>query len=294
MLTATHAGSMGFGMGGGPVKFARSASGLPDWTCPSCGNVNFADRDVCNMRKCSRPRPPENMPHAGMMVMVPVQSLLPGAYGLSPSGMVVGSPPALGRDGAGGWTCAQCQNVNFADRAFCNMRRCGAPRSESMLQAPEPGPVSRPDPKGGWICEICNSVNYADREICFMRKCGAVRPGLDGRIQECPVADAAGDYGGDWQCAECGNNNFADRAFCNMRKCQSVRRLEDWACAACGNKNFADRMHCNMRKCGAQRVDVHPKAVAALAAMGKGSGKGPASLGATPLAGPPAAFGGRR
>ncbi|KAK8954788.1 RanBP2-type zinc finger protein [Platanthera zijinensis] len=28
-----------------------------DWICPNCGNRNFAFRNVCNMRKCSTPRP---------------------------------------------------------------------------------------------------------------------------------------------------------------------------------------------------------------------------------------------
>ncbi|KAJ0823037.1 putative Zinc finger, RanBP2-type [Helianthus annuus] len=27
-----------------------------DWECPKCGNVNFAFRTVCNMRKCSTPK----------------------------------------------------------------------------------------------------------------------------------------------------------------------------------------------------------------------------------------------
>ncbi|KAI7728973.1 hypothetical protein M8C21_000955, partial [Ambrosia artemisiifolia] len=28
-----------------------------DWECPQCGNVNFAFRTVCNMRKCNTPKP---------------------------------------------------------------------------------------------------------------------------------------------------------------------------------------------------------------------------------------------
>lgn len=28
-----------------------------DWTCPNCGNQNFAFRNVCNMRKCGTPKP---------------------------------------------------------------------------------------------------------------------------------------------------------------------------------------------------------------------------------------------
>lgn len=28
-----------------------------DWTCPQCGNVNFAFRTNCNLRKCNAPKP---------------------------------------------------------------------------------------------------------------------------------------------------------------------------------------------------------------------------------------------
>lgn len=31
-----------------------------DWTCPSCGNVNFSFRMTCNMRNCTQPRPADH------------------------------------------------------------------------------------------------------------------------------------------------------------------------------------------------------------------------------------------
>ena len=31
-----------------------------DWTCPSCGNVNFSFRTTCNMRNCTQPRPADH------------------------------------------------------------------------------------------------------------------------------------------------------------------------------------------------------------------------------------------
>ncbi|XP_028548849.1 ranBP2-type zinc finger protein At1g67325-like [Dendrobium catenatum] len=40
-------------------KRARTDGGRreDDWTCPSCGNVNFSFRTTCNMRNCTQSRP---------------------------------------------------------------------------------------------------------------------------------------------------------------------------------------------------------------------------------------------
>lgn len=67
-------------------------------------------------------------------------------------------PPRLLR-GMGEWTCKVCNNVNYAHRTFCNMRRCNAPRPE-------------------WVCALCSNLNYAHRTHCNMRKCRAPRPPL--------------------------------------------------------------------------------------------------------------------
>uniref|UniRef100_A0A7S1MID5 RanBP2-type domain-containing protein n=1 Tax=Alexandrium catenella TaxID=2925 RepID=A0A7S1MID5_ALECA len=57
----------------------------------------------------------------------------------------------------GDWLCSQCGNMNFADRAFCNMRKCSAPRQLT-----------------DWVCS-CGNTNYADRAVCNMRRCGLPR-----------------------------------------------------------------------------------------------------------------------
>jgi len=31
-----------------------------DWTCPSCGNVNFSFRTTCNMHNCTQSRPADH------------------------------------------------------------------------------------------------------------------------------------------------------------------------------------------------------------------------------------------
>lgn len=40
----------------------------------------------------------------------------------------------VGPDGLfeGDWVCPKCENVNFAFRTTCNMKKCGAPRPASV------------------------------------------------------------------------------------------------------------------------------------------------------------------
>mmetsp|Transcript_20910 Transcript_20910/g.43415 ORF Transcript_20910/g.43415 Transcript_20910/m.43415 type:complete len:230 (-) Transcript_20910:106-795(-) len=176
----------------------------------------------------------------------------------------------------GDWTCQKCHNLNYADRMFCNMRKCNAPR-----------------PAQEWICVACGNNNFADRAFCNMRRCRAPRPGSQmtpmpgGALQQAMVQGAlelsTGDQSslpsrparmGDWICSHCGNLNFADRAFCNMRKCSAPRALTEWVCS-CGNANYADRLVCNMRKCGATRTDLHPTVLQELSMKGFGKGAAP-------------------
>jgi len=56
--------------------------------------------------------------------------------------------------------------MNFADRAFCNMRKCGAARVLT-----------------DWVC-ACGNTNYADRMVCNMRKCGAPRKDVHPKVLE--------------------------------------------------------------------------------------------------------------
>mmetsp|Transcript_46251 Transcript_46251/g.110817 ORF Transcript_46251/g.110817 Transcript_46251/m.110817 type:complete len:175 (-) Transcript_46251:94-618(-) len=124
-----------------------------DWICTACGNANYADRAFCNMRKCRAPRGgfagAPQMAAAMPVTPAAVQDLA-GTVGL-PDGLL-SRPPR-----EGDWICRHCQNMNFGDRAFCNMRKCGAPRELA-----------------DWVCS-CGNINYADRMVCNMRKCGAAR-----------------------------------------------------------------------------------------------------------------------
>lgn len=250
----------------------RSAEAFEDsWQCPKCNNVNFGDRIVCNMRKCGAPRPGTELAENETDFL---SNLLEGGEGAATKKSAI-------EQRQDSWSCLKCGNLNFGDRAYCNMRKCGAPKP-----LPERGHLEQ-----GWQCSACGNSNFADRQYCNLRKCGAPRPGF----QQMPWPNlmgmtmfqkgypsaqkgaAKGGIGGgsSWQC-ECGNTNFKDRAFCNMRKCGKPRVLEAWLCSACGNRNFADRDVCNMRKCGTPRHDCDLAVFQELFSKGfvKGKGKG--------------------
>lgn len=208
---------------------------LGDWKCPSCGNTNFFDREVCNMRSCRTPRPEPGLD-------VP-QVEAPGSQ-------------ARG-DASEMWQCLACGNMNFADRSVCNMRKCGTPRGE--LAAPED---LRPAAEG---------LSAHDAGIGAVHK--VAQPALQrkGKGKQAKSGPSS-SRGTEWQCPACDNVNFADRPFCNMRKCGAPRPLEPWTCEKCGNNNFANRETCNMRKCQAARPDVPPEVLRFLTSKGKGKG----------------------
>ncbi|XP_078491828.1 zinc finger protein isoform X1 [Ciona intestinalis] len=79
-----------------------------DWTCPGCGNVNFARRMECN--RCKEAR---NV----------------GITKVKKGGVQIGKQAAEKSKGlfsADDWMCKTCGNVNWARRNDCNM--CNTPK----------------------------------------------------------------------------------------------------------------------------------------------------------------------
>ncbi|KAL2454446.1 Uncharacterized protein Adt_48052 [Abeliophyllum distichum] len=80
------------------AKRARTDGGRreDDWTCPSCGNVNFSFRTTCNMRNCTQPRPADhNSKSAAKPMQAPqgYSSAAPYLGSGAPSSMYMGVPP---------------------------------------------------------------------------------------------------------------------------------------------------------------------------------------------------------
>lgn len=83
-----------------------------------------------------------------------------------------------GPDGAsdGDWICPKCENVNFAFRTVCNMKKCGAPRPASGTNRSASGNQDSSAPEGSWTCSKCNNLNYPFRTVCNRKGCGSEKP----------------------------------------------------------------------------------------------------------------------
>ncbi|EPS70136.1 hypothetical protein M569_04627, partial [Genlisea aurea] len=78
-------------------KRARTDGGRreDDWTCPSCGNVNFSFRTTCNMRNCTQPRPADHIFKSAVKTMQAPQGYSSAGPFLGSGGpsMYMGVPP---------------------------------------------------------------------------------------------------------------------------------------------------------------------------------------------------------
>ncbi|CAM6045734.1 unnamed protein product [Sphagnum compactum] len=126
----------GMGGEGGPVELPGAGRGRGqgdgkpwqqegDWPCPnpSCGNINFAFRGVCN--RCGTGRPAGNAGGGG--------GGMGGGRGRgrgppdagSKGGRGPGGPPGL--FGPNDWNCPMCGNINWAKRTKCNICNTARP-----------------------------------------------------------------------------------------------------------------------------------------------------------------------
>mmetsp|Transcript_86270 Transcript_86270/g.180501 ORF Transcript_86270/g.180501 Transcript_86270/m.180501 type:complete len:414 (+) Transcript_86270:450-1691(+) len=134
--------------------FAPTFGKPGDWTCPACGDHQFARNEVC--RKCGA-KPPAG----GSGGMLDAPGGVPHKFG--------------------DWICPNCSDLVFARNSNC--RRCGTPNphSDNPGKGCGKGDFHHPlphQPHGGmpgdWICTNCGDHCFASRTHC--RKCSSVRP----------------------------------------------------------------------------------------------------------------------
>jgi len=84
----------------GPGPGTAGAHPPGSWTCPTCNNVNWPKRTMCNKPDCRQPRPGLTMEQAIQMNQTHPE---------------------------GSWVCTSCNNVNWPQRTECN--KCHLPRT---------------------------------------------------------------------------------------------------------------------------------------------------------------------
>eukprot|EP01018_Ginkgo_biloba_P026776 Gb_38289 [translate_table: standard] len=252
-----------------------------DWTCPKCGNVNFAFRSICNMRNCSASKPADySSKTVGGPIPTPYGQALPSLYMGAPPATAVyigsqGIPPAYGASlpfgGASG--------IHY-DMPFSGVS--GVPYDYGAhVTASGPYSTMRMPSSYGHGAVIAQGPGYGATPLVdgyglgmpISRGALGLRPG--GFPDESGSRKRRGDglSDGDWVCPKCGNTNFSFRTICNMRNCSTPKPTEhpskmpngakssskapppegSWTCDKCGNVNYPFRTKCNRANCGAEK-----------------------------------------
>ncbi|XP_019707885.1 ranBP2-type zinc finger protein At1g67325 isoform X2 [Elaeis guineensis] len=259
-------------------KRARTDGGRreDDWTCPSCGNVNFSFRTTCNMRNCTQSRPADhNTKSTPKALQAPPPYTSSAGYmgSANPSSMYLGAPPY----GSSLFNGPQLPpyDLPFSGGSayhyeYGNRLSVGSPYGPMHMSGPPPyssGPMMG---TGG----MYGMPPLVDRYGLGLPPMGhgtmGARPGTYPDESSQKKAAGAG-RDSDWTCPNCGNINFSFRTVCNMRKCFTPRpgtqgsKSENskgskpkmpegsWKCEKCNNINYPFRTKCNRQNCGAEK-----------------------------------------
>lgn len=255
------------------VKRARTDGGRreDDWTCPSCGNVNFSFRTTCNMRNCTQPRPADHNSKSAPRSMPTPQgysSSSPYAGSGAPSSMYMGVPP-YGSSLFNGTSMppydvplpgGSAYHYNYGNRL-----PGGNPYRPLHLSGTPPysgGPMIG----NGGIYGVPQLMDRYGLGLPMGQTAMGPRPGF---FPEETPQKKDGTRENDWKCPNCGNVNFSFRTVCNMRKCNTPKPGSQagksgkssktdmpegsWKCDKCNNINYPFRTKCNRQNCGADK-----------------------------------------
>jgi len=186
-----------------------------DWICETCGNSNYADRVVCNRRTCGLPRPGSGGDDYGYDKFGGGKD-----FGKGKGGKDFGKGGKKGGKGGSDWICPACDNSNYADRMYCNMRNCGLPKPEGG----RPGPYDKGGDKGWGKGGGDKGWGKGGDDWGYGKGGGDKGWGKGGGKDKGGKGGKKGGKGDGWWCpAPCGNYNFADKIVCNLRHCQLPR-----------------------------------------------------------------------
>ncbi|WOL17215.1 ranBP2-type zinc finger protein [Canna indica] len=259
-------------------KRARTDGGRreDDWTCPSCGNVNFSFRTTCNMRNCTQSRPAD---HNGKFAPKSLQAPPPYSsaagyvgYG-APSSMYLRAPP-YGSSIFSGPPLPHYDMPFSGGSAYPyeygSRLSVGSPYGPLHMSGPPP--YSTGSLMGtGAMYGIPPMVDRYGLGLP-MEHHGSLGSRAGAYHDEGSQKKNAGEgRENDWTCPNCGNNNFGFRTVCNMRKCNTPRpgsqgsksdnsksskpKMPEgsWKCEKCNNINYPFRTKCNRQNCGAEK-----------------------------------------
>nr|GMD97834.1 ranBP2-type zinc finger protein At1g67325 isoform X1 [Ipomoea batatas] len=210
------------------AKRARTDGGRreDDWTCPSCGNVNFSFRTTCNMRNCTQPRPAD---HNSKSLAKPMHT--PQAYSTSapyvgsaaPSPMYMGIPP-YGTSVFNG-TSLPPYDVPFPGGSayhynYGSRLSGGSPFRPLHLSGPPPYSSGTMIGTGGIYGVPPPIMERYGLGLPMGHSAMGPRPGF---FPEDKSQNKDGTRDNDWTCPKCGNVNFSFRTICNMRKCNTPK-----------------------------------------------------------------------
>ncbi|CAL9109489.1 unnamed protein product [Musa acuminata var. zebrina] len=258
-------------------KRARTDGGRreDDWTCPSCGNVNFSFRTTCNMRNCAQSRPAD---HNGKSAPKPMQapptySSAAGYMGYgTPSSMYLRAPP-YGSSFFNG-PALPPYDIPFSGGSayhyeYGSRLSIGSPYGPFHMSGPPPYSSGSMMGTGG----MYGMPPMVDRYGLGMPMDHGAMGARSGAYSDESSQNKNTGEGreNDWTCPNCGNNNFSFRTVCNMRKCNTPRpgsqgsKSENsksskpkmpegsWKCEKCNNINYPFRTKCNRQNCGAEK-----------------------------------------
>ncbi|KAM7487133.1 hypothetical protein LguiB_024617 [Lonicera macranthoides] len=263
------------------AKRARTDGGRreDDWTCPSCGNVNFSFRTTCNMRTCTQSRPADHFSKSAAKPMQTPQgysSSAPSPYAGSgaASSMYMGVPPYSSSMFNG--TSIPPYDVPFSGGSayhynYGTRMSGGSPYRPMHLSAPAPYSGGSMMGHGG-MYGVPPVMDRYGLGLPMGHAAMGPRPGLFAD-DKTPKKD--GTRENDWTCPKCGNINFSFRTVCNMRKCNTPKPGSQatksgksskpempegsWKCEKCNNINYPFRTKCNRQNCGADKPSESEK-----------------------------------